>query len=344
RAANSAVPLPRFADLWQAFTHLVDINAGPGGVPPSLVLLDAVAAEVRGDVGGAMRAWVEQKVRHQGAENALEERRRDMSPSTGAPGLHLLLALEHDGISGDRYVLSSWRQTMPGVWPPAKVGIREVDEDYLERAFDEEVVAAERAWADQLAPVTLEVILPRELIHLPVHRWNKEHESGQPQPLCVEYIIRVRSLERMRSEHWHRVWRKRWRSLNDDPSPMRIYFGGAEGVTERVDVALHASDSVAMVLSAPPSPRCPGGAAIDEFTAALRAGMPVLLWHPDVTPEKLTKLVMQLTASGGLIGLPEQSRISRSASLGSPVQDLARDLVVLWDDPDRIVVLGTGPS
>jgi hypothetical protein len=229
------------------------------------------------------------------------------------------------------------------VWPPTKVGVREVTQDRLERAFDEEVVAAERAWADQLAPVTLEVILPRELIHLPVHRWSKEHESGLPQPLCVEYIIRVRSLERMRNGHWHRAWRKRWRSLIEDPDPVRIYFGGAQGDTERVDVALHASDSVAMVLSAPPSPRCPAGVAIDEFTAALRAGMPVVLWHPDVTPENLTELVTQLTARG-LIGLPEQSRISRSMSLGSPVQDWARDLVVLWDDPDRIVVLGTERS
>lgn len=349
RAASAALPLPRFADLWHAFTYLVDINAGRDGVPPGLVFLDALAAEAGGDLGGTMRAWIDQKVRQQQFAEAFEMHRRAMSRDVGESRLHLLIALEHDRIDANRYVLVSWRQDDPEVWPPARSEIRDVEEDLIELAVDEAVVAAEQAWADQRASVTLEVLLPRELFHLPVHLWSKEHESGQPQPLCLDYVIRLRSLERMRSPHWHRMWRERWRSLHADPSPSRIHFAGSEDDTERVDVALRARDSVAMVLTAPPTPWHPAGVKIDEFTAALRSGLPVLLWHPDASPETLHELVTWLVGRGGLIGLPERSRESRRATLG-PVaslpfaHNLVRNLVVLWDDPERTVVLGPAPN
>jgi hypothetical protein len=344
RAAGAALPLPRFADPWCAFTYLVDINAGSDGVPPGLVFLDALATEANGDLGEAMRTWTDRKVRQQHIEEAFEAHRRAMSQNLEESRLHLLIALEHDGIDDRRYVLSAWRQDDPEVWPPARNEIRPVEEGDVERAFDEAVVAAERAWADQRASVTLEVLLPRELLHLPVHRWSKELESGQPQPLCLDYIIILRSLERMRSTHWYRIWRERWRSMHADPSPSRIHFAGSEGDTERIDVALRARDSVAMVLTAPPPPRHQVGSTIDELTAALRSGLPVLLWHPEASPETLHDLVTWLVARGGLIGLPERTKESRRASLGSAALPFARDLVVLWDDAERTIVLGPGPS
>jgi hypothetical protein len=288
---------------------------------------------------------VNQKVRELHIEQAFQERRRAISHTVAELRLHLLISLEHDGIDRDRYVLSVWRQDDADVWPPPRTEIRDVEFDLIELAFDEVVVSAERAWAGQRAAVTLEVLLPRELLQLPIQRWSKEHESGQPQPLCLDYIIRLRSLERMKSTHWHRVWRERWQSMKADPSPSRIHF--ANGHTERVDVALRDQDSVAMVLAAAPPPRHSEGASIDEFTAALRSGLPVLLWHPAGTSEALHELVTWLVGRGGLIGLPERTKESRRATLGSSVMpfdnNLARDLVVLWDDADRTVVLGFPP-
>lgn len=346
RAASAALPLPRFADPWHAFTELSDINAGADGVSPGLVFLDGLAAEVGSDLGDAMVAWIDQKVRQQGVEQAFAARRRAMSGGVDEPRLHLLISLEHDGIAPHRYVLSAWRQDDPEVWPPARSEVRPIEQDGIERAFDEVVVAAERVWADQFASVILEFLLPRELFHLPVHLWSKEHESGQPQPLCLDYVIRLRSLERMRSIHWHRVWRERWRSMHADPSPARIHFAGSESDAERVDVVLRDRDSVAIVLAAPPAER-PAASEIDEFMAALRSGLPVLLWHPEADSETLRDLVTRLVERGGLIGLPERTKEIRRAAIGSAAvsfdHNLARDLVVLWDDPERTVVLGPGP-
>jgi hypothetical protein len=98
-----------------------------------------------------------------------------------------------------------------------------------------------------------------------------------------------------------------------------------------------------MVLTTAPLPQHSDGASVDEFTAALRSGLPVLLWHPAGTSEELHELVAWLVAHDGLIGLPERTKESRRATLGpSPLSfggNLARDLVVLWDDPERTVVL-----
>ena len=342
RAAKAALPLPRFDDPWHAFVWLVDVNAGSDGVPPSLVYIDALATEAGGELGRVMAGWVAQKVRELEVVEAFGEHRRTMSRTAGEQRLHLLISLDHDGIEPGRCVLSVWRQDDPEVWPPARSDIRNVELNHVEQVFDQAVVSAEEAWARQRAVVTLEVLLPRDLVHLPVHAWSKEHESGQPQPLCLDYIIRLRSLDRLKSRFWHRSWRERWRSLQADPSPSRIHFAGANGGTERVDVLLRSQDSVAMVLNAPPPPR-PDGRSVDEFTAALRSGLPVLFWHPDASPEALRDLVMWLVSGGSLIDLPERTQESRRAALGASAvpfdRDLARDLVVLWDDPERIVVL-----
>lgn len=261
------------------------------------------------------------------------------------PRLHLLIALERDAINARRYMLSVWRQDNPDLWPPPRVDMRYTDLDGIEDTFDEVIVAAERAWADQIATATLDVLLPRELIQLPVHSWCKERASGQPQPLCLDYTIRLRSLDRLKATHWHRAWRERWLSMHADPSTARILFADGKDDTRRVDVALRERDSVAMVLTEPP-PRQPE-AKIDEFVAAMRSGLPIVIWHPYATPEELETYLTKLISSGSLIDLPERTRQSRISALEPSSDDnlnLASDLVVLWDDPDRQVVLGCPPN
>lgn len=346
RAARTALPLPRFSDAWHAFTQLADLNSGPDCIPPALVYLDALAREVGGEPGETMAAWVDQQVRQLGIEEAFAERRREMArPVVVEQRLHLVIALEHDGIDPDRYVLSAWRQDDPEAWTPVRSDIREVRLADIERVVDDVVVAAERAWADQRAAVTLEAFLPRALLGLPIHNWCKEHDTGQPQPLCLDYVIRVRSLDRLRATHWHRAWRERWQSLQVNPSPARIHFA-REG-EERVDVALREHDAVAMVLNGPPLVSV--SSTVDEFTAALRSGLPVLLWCPGATSEELHDLVTWLAERGGdLLDVPARSKTSRRTALGSSVHQFegnyARDLVVLWDDPERAVDVGRPAS
>lgn len=344
RAAGPAIPLPRLQDAWHAFTHLADFNAGSDAVPPSLLFLDVLASQIGGTMGRTMTDWIEDRARHLTIGPALHARRAAMARTVAEPRLHLVIMVDRDAVDRDRYVVSFWRQDIVDEWPPARGAVGEVPSAELERVVDSVVVAAERAWADQRAAVVLEFLLPRGLLGLPVHLWQREHDTGDPRPLCLDYQIRVRSLERMRAAHWHRVWRDRWHSMLENPSPTRIHYAtGEDG--GRIEAVLSDPHWVSMVLEAPGErPASPG---TDELVAALRSGLPLLIWHPDLPPEELREIVDWLVESGGLIDVPNRVREYRRAALGAatlPIDlDVAKDVVIVWDDPTRLVELDAQP-
>jgi hypothetical protein len=81
--------------------------------------------------------------------------------------------------------------------------------------------------------------------------------------------------------------------------------------------------------------------------AALRSGLPLLIWHPDLPPQELREIVDWLVESGGLIDVPHRAQESRRAALGAtnlPIDlDVAKDVIIMWDDPTRLVELDAQP-
>lgn len=214
--------------------------------------------------------------------------------------------------------------------------------DDLERNVADVVMEAEMTWAGQASAAALEFVLPRALLTLPVHRWRKELDSPDPRPLWLDYPIVLRSLERMRSRHWHRVWLQRWATLTKDPSATRVHFAQPTDLGERhrIDALLSDPRWVLLVMAAPP-PSAPSPGIDDAFTAALRSGLPALVWHPEASSDALREVVAWLVEGDGLTDLPARAQASRRAAFqGTPALfnlNIARDLVVLWDDPGRLV-------
>ncbi len=345
RAAGPGVP-PAWsvASAWEAFCYLAEFNAGADGFPPALTFVELVARQVGGDVSIKLTEWNDDQACRLRLEPELRARR--VAGASRVPvnsRLHLMILVEPDGIDPSRYLLSYWRQDDPAEWPPARGETRTVRLDELERRIDDLVVSAERAWSRHTAAAALEFVLPRELLNLPVHRWHKEHDSGDPRLLCLDYPIVVRSLERMQSSHWHRVWHQRWQTLMNDPSAARVHFGQLADAGERyrIDAVLSDPQWVLMVLTAPPP--CQPQPGPDELTAALRSGLPALVWHPEASSVALREIVAWLVNGDGLGDLPGRAQASRQAAFqASDVPfdvNIARDLVVLWDDPHRLVVL-----
>lgn len=345
RAASAGVPpAPSVASAWEAFSHLAEFNAGPDGFPPALMFVELVARQVGGDMSAKLTEWNDDQAHRLRLEPQLRQR-REAGPLRIPvdPRLHLMIVVEPDGIDPNRYLLSHWRQDDPATWPPARGDTRMVTLDELEGFVDDLVVSAERAWSGNSCTVALEFVLPRALLNLPVHLWHKEHSSGDPRPLRLDYPIVVRSLERMRSLQWHRAWHQRWRTLMIDPSASRVHFGRPADTREghRIDAVLSDPRWVLTVLTtAPPRQARPGA---DELSAALRSGLPALIWHPEASSEALREIVTWLVEGGGLGDLPGRAQASRQAALqasGAPFdENIARDLVVLWDDPHRLVIL-----
>lgn len=334
RASGSAVTAQRFSSAWAAYHHLADFNAGPDGVPPAVLFVELVAQEVGGETGARLTEWVEQSVRKLRRTSVLEEQRETRLSIQPEPHLHLVFAVELDSIDSGKCILSFWRQDDPLDWPPQRGGVHELSIDDLEYQVDEVIMQAEGAWSDQAASVTLEFLMARQLLQLPIYTWRKEHRSGDPRPLVLDYTVIMRSLERMQAKHWWRPWRTRWDSMLENPAVERIHSVGASRTGDNpIDAVLSDSRWIGLVMDEPPSARPESCAAPESLTAALRAGLPVILWHPSAAPEDLRPLVEQLAGGpGGVLDLPEQRR---AAHLSAGVDDLVRDLVVLWDDPTR---------
>jgi vWA-MoxR associated protein C-terminal domain/vWA-MoxR associated protein middle region 0 len=343
RAAGQGIDVPRNSSAWEMFVHLADFNAGADGVPPALSFLQLLAGQADDQVGGAVLTWVDQQARRLRLVPALAERRADNVPVPEEPLLHLVIALEPDSIEPTRRcALSYWRQDDPDAWPPPRGGVLEVPVDDLEHEVDKVIVDAERVWSSKAISVAVEFLLPRVLLDLPIRRWRKDHDSGQPRLLTYDYQLTVRSLERMRAAQWRRASLLRWDSMLKDPSMDRIHPFGPRPLEEHpIDAVLSDPHWVGLVLAKPPSPQPETDAgAPDELTAAFQAGLPLVFWHPAAGPADLRELVQWLLSgeNGFLDVLKRHKTASISTTL--PVNnDLARDLVVMLDDPRRVIVL-----
>ncbi|WP_410632071.1 effector-associated domain 2-containing protein [Amycolatopsis sp. cmx-4-83] len=348
RAAGPADPPIDVRDAWDAFCALSDFNTPPDGLPPALAFVEFVAGKSPPGLAGELRHWNAVQARRLQAEAGLAALRAEREPDSPAESrLHLMIVVQPDGIDPGRHLVSYWRQDDPEEWPPARGGLDTVTGDQLERHVDTLVVEAENAWAEYRGEVRLEFVLPRSLLNLPVHLWCKEHETGDPRPLFLDYPIVVRSLERMRSRHWHRAWRLRWEAMMTDPSAERVYFCTSEdtGERHRLDAILSEDQWVVMVLAAAPASRPRPGE--DELAAGLRSGLPALLWHPEASLDLLREVVTWLVEGGALGDLPARVQKSRCAAFRKttipPDLSVVRNLVVLWDDPARVVFLDSPP-
>ncbi|ANN20104.1 hypothetical protein SD37_33890 [Amycolatopsis orientalis] len=344
RALGPAVPLPRLdgiTDAWSAFHLLTDFNAGPDGIPPAITFLRLLAESAEGEPGAMIAGWVADQARSLRLGPALGYQRQNRPPIPDRPHLHLMIMLEPVSADPTRCTLAFWRQDDPEVWPPALGGVREIGIDEVEFRVDDVILETEGVWAAQSVSASVEFLLPRTLINLPVQRWAKEHETGQPQPLRYGYRLGIRSLERMRARHWHRAWHVRWDSMVKDPSADRLHYsGGSEFGEHPIDAILSDDHWVGLVLAKPPPSQAEPGAEPDELTCALRSGLPVVLWHPDAEPEDLRELLdWVLAAESGFIELPDRRKLANSGAAVPFKNSLAHDLVVMWDDPKRVIVL-----
>ncbi|RDI19204.1 VMAP-C domain-containing protein [Lentzea flaviverrucosa] len=341
RATRALIPVPRFRSVWDAFLDLADVNAGPDGIPPAVEFLELLAADLGDDDGAELTTWVAQKIHNLRRTGEQVERQAERIPLPVEPRLHLMIVVELDAIDEGRCVLSFWRQEDPLEWPPPRGGVWELAVDELEQRIDDVIVDAESEWSDQAISVALEFVMPRPLLQMSIMAWKKEYRSGYPRPLVYDYPLTLRSLERMRSAHWHRLWRMRWDSSVDvTPSLRRIHpYGLVETKENPIDAVLSESTWVGMVMDEPPSAHPDPSAGPDALTAALRAGVPLVIWHPQAGAEELRDLVSRLLLDG-IPGVPGRHR---DAHLAATDDGLVKDLVVLLDDPNRKIVPG-GPS
>jgi len=249
----------------------------------------------------------------------------------------LLIEIEVVGIDRRRCRITSHLQDRSGPWRPRRwpgepvtVGF-----DAAEDAVGELVDRAEReAWgAGDSAPV-IEFLLPNALVNLPVEWWSPDTVL----PMCVDYAVVVRSLERMRRVDRPRLWGDRWRALRSVPSAERVLWGADPKDDSRLrewEIRLRGDASIAAVVLSSPPDQWPGS---HELARAIVQGVPVILWdrrtpRPDDAGTQLHELIDDDPS-----GLRARTRALRSeAAARDADRHPGRFIALMWDNPERLI-------
>ncbi|GAA1035083.1 hypothetical protein GCM10009557_41680 [Virgisporangium ochraceum] len=343
-------PVPQHCEhVWHLFAYLSSTNPVEG-LPPWLLLLDRLI--LMGSSSTELPALVNSLAAEWGATDRLHATRS--RPFVGIDDRHtayLVIQFEKYGGEDDTFIVSHWYQWASPEWKPIPGDDRYVRYDDLESAVDEIVLETERRWADRVGDVTIEFVLPWQLLNEPVDRWRKELDSDVPSPLAMEYPLVVRSLERIRAVEWHRVWRGRWQRLLD-PSDKedRLYCAtGNHGAVQLEAILRGKAGAVVLVLSEPPTLNSVGQ---QEVRAGLRSGFPAIVWHragasvSDELCETIKSMIDDGESASGLAELPKHAaklrQVAWSEDPGDSDPHIGHDLVVLWDDPERQPGRATG--
>jgi nucleoside phosphorylase len=354
-ATGGLVPLPdRPATLSQLAALLARLNAQPDLIPPLVAFAEHVAARVPHGLARELHAWTDQVaegISHLGDRIQAYRQQIEKSRPRESAGVHsapirpcLLIQIERDDIDSERCEVRYWIQRQGDRWMPEPSDPKQTTFRQIERVLQSAIQHAETIWRDAVdgEPVEIELLLPTDLLRTAAEWWNTELETPAPIPLCLEYPVVVRSLDRMRTAYRHRVWSHRWRSLWQPPPRHQVYKGRDEPVSEGLDRwnarLRERRDFTTVVLGSSPHEQ----AGSHELESALNAGIPVILW--DRRAGSLTSDMAQLlieATEGPPTDLPQRIRTLRvEAALLSESERRehpGRHVALLWDDPDRNV-------
>ena len=349
RALGAAAPHPpagraRLVDVW---SWLEQQNARADGLPPMLVFVEELATGVGNGLAAKLRWWIDRQAARMGLGDQIRSLRGlPAAPvAAGMDRLYVLLQLERDLVDEHRYVLSHWRQAGELPWRPERGEDRAGSLAEVERHVAELIDNAEADWAMSTEPIALEVILPRELVHLPVDRWVLSAEGGIVRRLGTHYQLSLRSLERMRERSWLRRWRSRWRAVQNLTGTRYVCRRGQEAHLDELQAALVGHEEIAVVLL---DHHIEPNAALgpDALTVALREGVPVMLWcrEPD-SGEAFAAAAAELVTRGGLQQIRESVRAIRGKAHRTDTADhVGAHVSLIWDDPERLIDLCDGPG
>jgi len=339
------------SSAWHLLVHLVNRSGRPGEAEPYLVFLVGLMRRDRlsARLERLVEAWLRRLAVEQDSPAALDLlNTRSLGPGpTGHTGLdepspvHLVMRLETAAPGTDWYHLCWCLERYRPVRAVSGSGrLERLGRDYLEEAVSTLVRDVELALRDTSGRLILEFALPFELLDVEVEWWRKSQQYGPAKPLASDYMITLRSLERMYTTEWHRAWRARWRHVQL-PAATVTYWCADEHATDllTLEAQLQTREELTvLVLSGPP---VAGSRGFIELLAGLRTGVAGIVWNRSNGDQRaaVEESLRAYVAAGTAADLPAGARrlrlAAQTATAAEQSRHLGRHLALMWDDPER---------
>lgn len=341
----------------EAFELLETLTGDVDGIPRAIVFVELLAHRERPDLALRLREWSERQAMLIGVTEELRAARGRQPLAGGRTALptkppprtpaYLVLLVAPEGVDGDRYRLSHWRQLDASAeWEPDRGTDYSDDLDGIRHAVARLLESVEEEWAHYQPHIFVEFVLPEELLNLDVDQWVWEIDPRIPEPIGCHYPVVIRSLERMAKPKWHRPWYQRWQELEN-----QLATGGAiaaesgywsmpseiESIRHIMSTFEEKPALIALVPSAPPLARNVGA---EQIAAGFRKGVPVMIWHrEDCLSEEFIAAVKTMLHGDDPHDVLERLRLMRlrGFAAGDSVTHVGTRLTLLWDDPRRKV-------
>lgn len=341
----------------QLFTHVLEWNTQPDGLPPAVLLLDRAARlALAPSHRAALSGWADDWAGRAGLTQELERRRAARVGVASDPDIPccLIVAVEPARDGTDEIVVRPWLNTVPGHWNPQPGEPATTTLDGLGTAVEQALRQGARLWTVPREPEPggrvqpppyIEFVLPYDLLNHDVAGLTHRIGDGRPLPLGLKYGVHLRSLERMRSNDAlvREQWRERWRTLREHGVTVH---GWSEPDGGRLDAwqAVLAGENrhTAVVLDAPAD-----RLALEALKAAIAEGIGLAVWdRRGVFDEERREVVTAVFAA-----VPTPARIPTAihrlrqkaeSHTQGPSRLLGRHIGFFWDDPTRLVDIDPG--
>jgi len=374
--AYRAEPAPpaHCTEPWLAVLHAATFNSRPNQPPPCVQLVARLAEHVRSPHDTALAVWAARHgaaarpdPKGEQSPNGLPSKGR----SPGGAGIPTPPAPASDDTTAGPYalptalaaapvwqprlclliqvrplpdpehererLLSYWYRLRPSPGRVVRGPDRRIHLGHLSEHVQDLVYEAESSWAYfSRRELTLEFLLPRELLEKPVEQWPKRAMGRAQGTLGEEHPVLLRSLDRAQRRDTHGRWAMRWNALVSGEAGRAHWFpedGNARLLTDPLPAVV--------VLSSPPRGRAEQEEGFDELGECLRVGVPIVAWdRREGRDEKFRRKLADLLAQNEGSDLPEVVKSLRIRARDQHSESssalIGRHLALLWDDPYRL--------
>ena len=323
-------------DTEMVIRALESATTGADGLPPLIGFLEGLAHRLPG-AASELRDWVDEFASRHDIPRHLIARVRLARPPTGpgpAPS-YLVAELRDFGASADHYLASvtlvqgDRRSRSPNA-VVLQAGDAPLQVDDVPPLF---VTVLDEVWRRtdiEIDELQVELVLPLGLLGLPVDQWMTE----EAQPLCVEHQVSVRYRDRALVRRARSQWRERSRQVREGGTAVRWVDPSDAAAVDRLFVRLVRDGDQCIVLDQPPSTPQPVLRA-DAIWAAIRAGVPVIVWCRDrASRTAFSRRLRSHFAGKPILDLPSAVRRMRSEFVESGYPP-GGHITLLWDLEDE---------